>query len=70
MAALKRIELRIEGTRDLALISNQDDSVWLVIPTRWWDLATLLWWFLLPHDRKARATLTLDTGAKISVRVA
>ncbi len=56
MAALKHIELQLEGTRDLALIGNTD-SVWLVVPLRWWDLSTLFWWLFVPMDKKARVTL-------------
>jgi hypothetical protein len=67
MAALKTIEIAVEGTRDLALISA-DDSVWLVVPLRWWDLSTLLWWFFAPTDRKASVTLTMNTGEKVSFR--
>jgi hypothetical protein len=71
--ALKTIEVEIEGAKDLALISSHDDSVWLVVPIRWWDLSTLLWWFFVPTDRKARVTLTMTGGEKVNcqaVRVA
>jgi hypothetical protein len=57
---------------ELALISS-DDSVWLVVPLRWWDLSTLLWWLLCPQDRKAKVRLTLGNGVVVScnaVRVA
>lgn len=68
MSALKSIELDLAGTKDLALVSSADDSVWLVVSLRWWDLATLAWWFLCPSDRKANVTLTLHGGAKVSCR--
>lgn len=68
MSGLKEIELQQEGTKDLALIGN-DDAVWLVIPLRWWDFATLLFWIFLPSDRKARVTLTMHNGTKASFRV-
>ena len=67
MAGLKSIEVELEGTRDLALIAA-DDSVWLVVPLRWWDLATLAWWLLAPADRKARVTLKMSGGAQVSFR--
>jgi hypothetical protein len=68
MSGLKEIELERDGTKDLALIDSQD-AVWLVVPFRWWDLATLLFWFFCPADRKARAKLTLTSGEKVSFRV-
>jgi hypothetical protein len=72
MASLKSVELQLAGVEDLALIGG-DDSIWLVVPLRWWDLATLLWWLFVPADRKAGVTLTLGGGSKVSfkaVRVA
>ena len=68
MAALKTVEVQVEGTRDLALVSSADDSVWLVVPMRWWDFSTLIWWLFAPMDRKARVKLTLGGGEKVSFR--
>lgn len=59
MATLKAVELEFNGTKDLALIGG-DDSVWLVVPIRWWDLATLFFWVFLPSDRKSTVALTID----------
>jgi hypothetical protein len=67
VAALKQIELELEGTKDLALIAN-DDSIWLVVPIRWWDLATLVWWVFAPSDRKAGVTLKMHDGSKVRFR--
>ena len=67
------MELDLHGTKDLALVSSADNSVWLVVPHRWWDLATLLWWVFIPSDRKAKVKLTLTDEARVSfsaVRVA
>jgi hypothetical protein len=63
MATLKSIELEVEGTKDLALLAA-DDSVWLVIPIRWYDLATIIWWLLAPADRRANVTLTTKAGTE------
>lgn len=68
MAGLKSIELELEGVKDLALISRADDSIWLVVPIRWWDLATLIWWFFCPSDKRAKVRLTLHDGSKVSCR--
>lgn len=68
MSALKSIALEVEGARDLALISS-NDAVWLVVPLRWWDLATLVWWLFVPADRKAKnVMLTLDSGERVKFR--
>lgn len=67
MAALKQIEVEVAGTTDLALI-GQNDAVWLVVPLRWWDLATLLWWLFVPVDKKAKVKLNLADGSKVSLR--
>ena len=72
MSALKSIDIMvadkvIAGT---AFLSIDDDSVWVPVPLRWWDLATLLWWVFLPSDRQAKASLTLFDGKKVSVRLA
>lgn len=66
MSALKAIELELEGTRDLALISERDSSVWLAVPLRWWDLATLIWFFA-PSDRKAKVWLVLGDGSMVKI---
>jgi hypothetical protein len=68
MAALKTIAVEVEGTKDLALVSSADDSVWLVVPIRWWDFSTLIWWLFAPMDRQARVTLTMAGGEKVSFR--
>jgi len=73
MAALKGIALDVQGAKDLALLNTADDSVWIVVSLRWWDVATLAWFFLTPADRRARVTLTLQGAGKVScwaVRVA
>jgi hypothetical protein len=73
MSGLKSIEVKIDGAEDLALISAMDDSVWLVVPLRWWDLSTLIWWLFCPIDRKAKVKLNIMGGRVVScnaVRVA
>ncbi len=61
MAALKQIEVEVAAPKDLALIAN-DESVWLVVPIRWWDLATLAWWLFMPADRRAKVRLVVADG--------
>ena len=68
MAALKTVEVEVEGAKDLALISSANDSVWLVVSMRWWDLSTLIWWLFVSMDRKARVTLTMVGGEKVTFR--
>jgi hypothetical protein len=72
MSAVKEVELQLEGLADMALVGS-DDSIWLVVPLRWWDLATLLWWLFVPMDKKAKVMLTLGDKKKVkckAVRVA
>lgn len=58
---------------EIALIDCHE-HVWLVAPTlRWWDLASLLWWFFTPADNRAKVRLRLANGKSvhaIAVRVA
>lgn len=65
--SVKEISLDLEATSDMALIAS-DDSVWLIAPTRWWDLSTLLWWFLIPSDKRARVRLNLGDERQMSVK--
>jgi|HubBroStandDraft_2_1064218.scaffolds.fasta_scaffold01263_20 hypothetical protein len=66
MTSLKTIELEIAGTRDLALLAA-DDSIWLVVPIRWWDLSTIVWWLFCPADRSARVKLTVRSDSDTRV---
>ncbi len=67
MAGVKSVEIEVEGAKDLALLAS-DDSVWLVIPLRWWDLSTLLFWLLCPADKKALVRLRMTDQEKVSFR--
>ncbi len=68
MAALGSVELELSGTKDLALIGG-DDSVWLVVPIRWWDFATLLFWLFAPVDRKGSVVLTIKDSPGVEKKV-
>jgi len=67
MAGLKQIEVEVDGVKDLALVAA-DNAVWLVVPLRWWDLATIFWWLLMPSDKRASVKLTMTDGAKVNFR--
>jgi hypothetical protein len=45
-----------------------DDSVWVTVAVRWWDLATQLWWWLSPADKKGWLILTTADGNKVRSR--
>lgn len=64
---VKSIEIDVEDIRDLVLVAA-DDSVWLVVATRWWDLASLIWWWLVPSDKRARVTLRMSGEMTVSVK--
>ena len=67
MAAVKEIQIEVAGARDLALIGI-DDSVWLVVPLRWWDLSTLFFWLFVPADRRASVTIKTESNQKVSLK--
>jgi hypothetical protein len=67
---VKTFELNVEGARDLALIDDAG-AVWTVVPihySRWWDFATLLWWFFCPADKRAVVVMRLSDQRKVRVR--
>ena len=45
-----------------------DGSCWLSVKLRWWDLATLLWWWLCPMDKRAWITVTTSSGQRVRTR--
>jgi hypothetical protein len=69
VTGVKSIEVELDGVNDLALIGS-DDSVWVVVPHRWWDLATLIWWVFMPSDKKSTVTLTLTNKTRVKFRTA
>lgn len=46
------LKLPESGTESLSFIAK-DGSVWVVFYPEWWDIASLLWWWLTPKDKKA-----------------
>ena len=44
-----------------AMIAD-DDSVWIAIHPKWWDLATWIWWWFCPSDRKSAITICVNDG--------
>jgi len=57
---------RAELSKPCVLIRD-DMSVWVVAAIRWWDLATLIWWWLCPSDK--RAIICMRLGADLELRV-
>lgn len=51
-----------------ALLAS-DDSIWVAVSLRWWDVATLVFWWLVPSDKKGWATLTTTSGQRVRMRV-
>lgn len=58
---MKIVSLSAHEQHGTGLIAS-DDSVWISVSPRWWDLATWLWWWLCPSDRKAWVILSTDSG--------
>ncbi len=48
-------------TYGTAMIAD-DDSVWIAVQPNWSDLATWIWWWLCPSDRKSYVTITVGDG--------
>jgi hypothetical protein len=46
----------------------KDGSVWISVKLRWWDLATLGWWWLCPVDKRAWVTITTSGGQQVRTR--
>jgi len=45
-----------------------DGSVWITLKLRWWDLATLLWWWLAPAHKRAWVTISTSSGQRVRTR--
>jgi len=68
--ALRSVSFDVACAKDLALIDNAD-AVWVIVPihyTRWYDLATLIWWLFCPADKKATVRLQFSDGKCALVR--
>ncbi len=67
MSVVKRISLEREDLGQIAFVDRKD-HVWISVrPIRWWDLASLIWWWLTPSDKKSSLTLTLEDGSSVKV---
>lgn len=64
MTEIKVIHYDARSQHGTALLCS-DGTVWVSVAPSWWDVATWLWWWLAPSDRKA--WVVLRTG-KASVR--
>ena len=63
------VEFELEGpTYSTAMIAS-DDSVWIAIQPKLFDLASWFWWWLCPRDKKAVVTLTVSDGVGGGVKV-
>jgi hypothetical protein len=59
-----KVRIDLSSLPVTAMIAG-DDSVWVAMRPRWWDLATWLWWWLTPSERKARVQLLRDDGVSV-----
>jgi hypothetical protein len=64
---MKVVSVDARKSHGTALISG-DDSVWVVVAPSLFDLATWLWWWIAPHDKKAWVTLNATGGKTIRAR--
>ena len=64
------VEFELDGPAYGTALVAQDDSVWVAIQPKWWDLATWIWWWFCPSDKKSVVNLrTYDgLGGNVLVR--
>lgn len=72
MHKMQQTSVKGEGAlswiRELALVSDSDGSVWIVVSFKWWDLATMLWWALCPFNVKKTVKMFAE-GKMLTVRM-
>lgn len=56
------VELELNGPAYGTALVADDDSVWVAIQPRWWDLATWIWWWACPTSRRAVVKLVVSDG--------
>lgn len=61
----KTIDVMQVDLRKPCVLIRDDRSVWVVAAIRWWDIATLLWWWLCPSDKKAVICMKLGSGLEL-----
>jgi hypothetical protein len=64
---VKLISLDARAHHGSALIAA-DDSVWIIVALPWWDIATRLWWWFCPTDKKGLLTMVDAGGTRVRVR--
>ena len=67
MTTMKVVEVDATQQHGTALIDGED-SVWITLAPRVYDLATWFWWWLAPADKKAWVTLNTSDGRKVRSR--
>jgi len=67
--SVSAMTIEVDGTEEVgtALIAS-DDSVWIPIEPRWFEIATWFWWWLAPADKQARITITDSHGKRATMR--
>jgi hypothetical protein len=63
------VEFDLKGPAYGTALIAQDDSVWVVIEPKWWDVASWIWWWLCPSDRRASVTLHCHNSSGGVVRI-
>ena len=56
------VEFELSGPAYGTAMIAADDSVWIAIQPKWWDLAIWIWWWLCPSDQKSAVTIRVDDG--------
>lgn len=62
-----KLDLGSRSAHETALVSS-DGAVWIALSPAWYDLASWVWWFFSPGDRRAFVVLHTESGAKVRTR--
>lgn len=65
MENVRRIEVTTQDLTHPCFLIREDGSVWAVLLVRWWDIATWLWWWLCPSDKKSVICMRLSDGLSL-----
>lgn len=49
-------------------IISADDSVWIAVAPKKWDMASWFWWWLCPSDKKAMVILKNKDGSEVRTK--
>jgi len=58
----------LKGQSAHGTVVLKGDEVWLVVEPAWYDIASKLFWWLMPSDKRAFLIVTLESGVRVRAR--